>query len=342
MVVRFCLTYCFLFFYFLIKSQNYINVTSDYITNPSFEDYTACPEGFSDPTNYWIDSCKGWSHVTYASPDLLTACSSSYSPLFGVPNNYAMIYQWPFHGDSYLGFFAHVTLNNKLWCEYVQTKIKRQLTINRKYKFTMRLSTANHNLAGVSKIGVHLSNNSLSNPTQETSFKFSPTMLNNKGCLYDTTNWMLFEEEFVATGLENYITIGWFADTTTNDCGYFDPDFNQYFYGPVYYGLDSINLQEYQSTYNINDFSINVITPNNDGANDYIDFSKYELNTLKFNVYNRWGNKIFGSEDVNLKWWGKNNYDNPLSDGVYYYTLEADLKDKIEQIKKIGHISIIH
>ncbi len=342
LIVRFLLTHILILFTLLIKSQTWINVTNQYISNPSFEDYTACPEGFSDPANYWIDSCKGWSHVTYASPDLITLCSSAFSPLMGIPYNYVMTYQWPFHGNSYVGFFAYTTLNDKLWCEYVQTKLIKPLIINTKYKFTMRLSTSNSNLHGVSKIGVHLSNASLSNYSQETSFKFTPTMHNSKGCLYDTLGWMLFEEEFVAKGDENYLTIGWFSDTSTTDCAYFDPIFNQFYYGPVYYGLDSLNLQEVTNNNTISDFAINVITPNNDGVNDYIDFDMYNLSALSFSVYNRWGSLIFTSNDIHLKWDGLSNYNSKLNDGMYFYVLSAEISNIKDKIQKQGYISIIN
>lgn len=46
----------------------------------------------------------------------------------------------------------------------------------------------------------------------------------------------------------------------------------------------------------------NVITPNNDGINDYIDFSKYDFTSLQLDVFNRWGIKVFESNNPNCIW----------------------------------------
>src|ERR1700756_2274660 len=46
----------------------------------------------------------------------------------------------------------------------------------------------------------------------------------------------------------------------------------------------------------------NIVTPNNDGVNDFIDFSKYRFATLQLEIYNRWGNKVFESNDPNCIW----------------------------------------
>lgn len=337
--MRFYVTFTLILFSLGIKSQTWINVTTDYINNPSFEDYTSCPQNTSDPFNYWVDSCKYWSHVTYASPDYYNTCSNIFiNPLFGVPYNYPLRYQLPYHGYGYLGFYAYGLINTNLWCEYVNSRLIKKLESGRKYKFEMRISPSKYNVYGITKIGVHLSPNSLSNNYQQTSFKFNPTMLNSKGIINDTTNWFLFEEEFTATGLENYITIGWYADTVTNDNGYIDTTFNQINYGYPYYAIDSINLLESK----IKEFDVNVFTPNNDGVNDIIDFSEYNFKNLKFELYNRWGNLVFSTNDVNLKWGGLNDKSLPLSDGVYYYIIYAEIRNLKDKIEKKGYLTIIH
>ncbi len=329
-------------------SQTLINVTSQYINNPSFEDYTNCPLGTSDPNNYWIDSCLYWFHATYASPDYLNSCSNAINPLVGVPNNYVMGRQLPFHGNGYLGLLAHSVLGNgELWCEYIGTKLKMNLAANKQYKYTMRISPSKNNACGVSKIGAHFSQNSLANNTQKTSFKFAPTLLNSKGIIDDTTKWFLFDEEFTATGQESFLTIGWFADTLTSDNGYFDSLSNTIIYPDTYYAIDSINILEVQSdlftTQNLlngSAFEVNIITPNNDGANEVIDFSKYNFTELSFTIYNRWGVLVYKTNDIRSSWDGKNNDGKTLSDGTYYYLLEGTTS-KNEAMQKHNYIVII-
>ncbi|MFN3916300.1 MAG: gliding motility-associated C-terminal domain-containing protein [Flavobacteriales bacterium] len=57
------------------------------------------------------------------------------------------------------------------------------------------------------------------------------------------------------------------------------------------------------------------------------------LKALDLTVYNRWGNKVFYSTDVNLKWDGKNNKGEKLSDGTYYYSLNTTTQENKVIIK---------
>ncbi len=321
-----------------IKSQTWLNVTTDYINNPSFEEYSACPQKYSTPGNLWIDSCIGWTAATNATSDYLNACANGLYPLAGVPNNIPMVNQLAYHGNGYCGFIANSLAASNMWCEYIQTTLINKFVIGKRYRFTMRIIPSKTILYGVSRIGVHFSSSKLTTGYQETSFKFTPTLLNSKGVIEDTTKWFLFDEEFTATGNENIVTIGWFGDTLTSDNGYYDTILAQIIYRLPYYAVDSINLLESK----IKEFNINVLTPNNDGVNDILDFSEYNFKNLKFELYNRWGNLVFNTNDVNLKWGGLNNKGIPLTDGVYFYIINAEIPDIKDKIQKNGYLSIIH
>lgn len=71
---------------------------------------------------------------------------------------------------------------------------------------------------------------------------------------------------------------------------------------------------------------INIITPNGDGLNDYLEFQFLEFYpNNKLEVFNRWGTKIFEAQPY------LNNWDPAeFSDGTYFYTLEVDAQQKIE------------
>lgn len=75
----------------------------------------------------------------------------------------------------------------------------------------------------------------------------------------------------------------------------------------------------------------NIVTPNNDGKNDFIDFSVYQFPTLQLDIYDRWGTKIFESIDPNCIW--KPTCD----DGTYFYvaayTADCDPNQKIKTLK---------
>ena len=61
----------------------------------------------------------------------------------------------------------------------------------------------------------------------------------------------------------------------------------------------------------------NIFTPNGDGFNDYFVFRNLEFfPNSQLLVYNRWGQKLFESNDYDNKWNG-----GKVSDGVYYFIL---------------------
>jgi gliding motility-associated-like protein len=64
----------------------------------------------------------------------------------------------------------------------------------------------------------------------------------------------------------------------------------------------------------------NAFTPNSDGINDYFEVP-VELVGSKLEVYNRWGKKVFASENYKNNWKGEN-----LTQGVYYYIINTNKK----------------
>lgn len=69
---------------------------------------------------------------------------------------------------------------------------------------------------------------------------------------------------------------------------------------------------------------INAFTPNDDGFNDYLDYSDL-LNKpdIKFRVYDRYGYEIFtGTKANRFVWDGKTVGGRPVTTGTYWYTLE--------------------
>ncbi len=61
----------------------------------------------------------------------------------------------------------------------------------------------------------------------------------------------------------------------------------------------------------------NIVTPNEDGKNEVLFFHNLDkYPDTEINVYNRWGNKIYESENY------QNNWKPDVSDGTYYYILK--------------------
>ncbi len=74
--------------------------------------------------------------------------------------------------------------------------------------------------------------------------------------------------------------------------------------------------------------SVNIFTPNNDGQNDvYFPFAEFVdpniiVEEYKFQIFNRWGVKLFETMSINEGWNGTSN-SKRLVEGVYYYIIEG-------------------
>ncbi|MBK1898214.1 T9SS type B sorting domain-containing protein [Chryseobacterium paridis] len=74
---------------------------------------------------------------------------------------------------------------------------------------------------------------------------------------------------------------------------------------------------------------INAITPNDDGHNDYIDYSAlaYKENLI-FVIYDRYGNKIFTGEKFNNYKWDGKHLGKKIGTGTYWYHLNWNEPNK--------------
>ncbi len=77
----------------------------------------------------------------------------------------------------------------------------------------------------------------------------------------------------------------------------------------------------------------NIFTPNDDQKNDYFKITpKNEITMFYISIYNRWGQKIFETNDINNSWNGKINKKTSDS-GVYYYVIEYKTNSNSKTLK---------
>jgi len=69
----------------------------------------------------------------------------------------------------------------------------------------------------------------------------------------------------------------------------------------------------------------NIFTPNGDQINDFFEINYKGSEAYNLVIFNRWGKKIFESNDKDSQWNGKIN-NNDAADGVYYYVLTISKK----------------
>ncbi|MDD3875082.1 MAG: T9SS type A sorting domain-containing protein [Bacteroidales bacterium] len=176
------------------------------VANPSFEMIYSCPNDFGQ-----IDSAIGWGTLINGgggSPDLFHACCTN-PFICGVPFNTGnSTFQYPHSGNGYVGIAVAISYYIDNWREYIQSKLKKGLTSGHTYcvKFYASLSDKSH--AYIKPLGAYFDDSSVFTPIHMGLVAVTPQVYNNTQPLSDTINWMKIEGSFVATGTEEYITIG--------------------------------------------------------------------------------------------------------------------------------------
>lgn len=82
-----------------------------------------------------------------------------------------------------------------------------------------------------------------------------------------------------------------------------------------------------------------AFSPNNDNANDLECVFGKCIETMRFTIYDRWGEQVFESIDPNICWDGTFK-GAPMNTGVFVYSFNATLTNG-ERINKKGNISLI-
>ena len=83
----------------------------------------------------------------------------------------------------------------------------------------------------------------------------------------------------------------------------------------------------------------NAFSPNNDGYNDVLYVYGDCIKDMDLNIYDRWGNKVFESNNINEGWDGKYN-GQPMNAGTYVYTLTVTDNNNNTTTKK-GNITLV-
>lgn len=86
-------------------------------------------------------------------------------------------------------------------------------------------------------------------------------------------------------------------------------------------------------------FVANAFTPNGDGKNDIVYVRNENIKSLKFYVYDQWGQMLYMSQNQQNGWDGTFK-GKPEPSGVYVYYLEAIMNDG-KQVKKKGTVTLI-
>jgi len=83
----------------------------------------------------------------------------------------------------------------------------------------------------------------------------------------------------------------------------------------------------------------NIFSPNGDGSNDILFVRGKGIQSVLFFIYDRWGEKVFETTDINLGWDGTFNGE-PMNKAVFVYYVEATFMDGSKATKK-GDVTLI-
>ncbi len=87
----------------------------------------------------------------------------------------------------------------------------------------------------------------------------------------------------------------------------------------------------------------NAFTPNGDGMNDYFfprDLLARGLTTFRMEIYNRWGQMIFVTDNTEGRGWDGKFNDKPQPEGVFVYIIDATFKDGQKE-HHVGNITLL-
>jgi len=369
------------------------------VINPGFEDHDSCPTQYSD-----IGYCKFWTEATNGSSDYFNECS----PLIVNPlTNPFFGYQVPHSGKGMCGIWC--LKDGSEYREYLEGQLMQPLVAGHSYfvSFFVNLSSINlddvrHYHAAISDIGLYFSKFKIDSSMITWHIGAKPQILNRaSNMLIDTANWIQITGKYVATGGENYVTIGNFSsDNNTHAISYFQGNLNSYYYfddvsvTPIeevsilndsafvcnglktvikgtwpdtigtwndslnadsisvtkpgkYWKIMQLNGRFYIDTVVVVEkdcgcqlFIPNTFTPNRNGVNDAFKIEdNCEVSVYAMSIYNRWGECLFKSDDINKGWDGKFR-EKPCPEGVYFYQLKLQYPEGRSELYK-GKIMII-
>ena len=323
-------------FFILTKTTAFFG-QQNLVVNGDFEEYSSCPQSVSTPFQNpkEIEKCIGWKAATYGTSDYFNSCTSNGS--VSTPNN-SLGHQFAYNGNGYLGaLFTSYTggggddgYNDIYWWEYIQGKLTTPLEQGKTYKFSMEISLAEASDLMITEIGVFFSTNPISSPNTAP-LNISPQCVFSEVNYYrDTVNWIHLEMDFMASGGEQFLTIGNFKDgITTDTLRRFDlsPGVNPYF---TYFYIDNVVLIDPSAGIP----GGNVFTPNGDGINDLWTFPfPGKPGESKITILNRWGNRIVEGDAKGFTWDGKTTDGKECTDGTYFY--------RVSNNKQAGFIQLI-
>jgi OmpA-OmpF porin, OOP family len=205
----------------------FISTAQNLVLNPSLENYITCP-GFGQFSNIYINN---WTKPSYGSTDYYNANCTGIQPVSQVPHT----------GEAYFGIIAFNYSGE--YREYATGQLSSTLAAGVPYIVTFYVSLHDGYIQAVNELGAYLSAAMPGPFGNALHIAVTPQIENTTGVLGSDSTWMIITGSFIATGGEQYITIGNFHDdagTTVTQVGSVGS------YG-AYYFVDDVSVKSQET-----------------------------------------------------------------------------------------------
>ena len=329
-----------LFIAFLFSLAFYAQAQVNLIKNPGLEEYTCCPNNMG-----MINCATNWTQPTIGNS------SSEYLNTCGI-DSLAIPYMLPYFQHAYFGNgYAGILIHDYFppyasYREYIQGTLSEPLIARQCYycEFWVELFTFKNTspFAAIDAISIFFSDTLPKQTDSDAMAMYFAAQINNPigRIITDTSNWTKICGTFYATGGEKFFTVGTFKQ---------ENEINSIYFGTSqinrsYYFFDNFSLCPCEDTITPNEpppmlYVPNIFSPNHDGHNDGFRLRSPQIDSLHLQIYNRWGNKVFETNNPNDAWDGTYQ-SKDCETGNYVWWAEITFKNGKKEIRK-GNVSLV-
>ncbi|PZO27990.1 MAG: hypothetical protein DCF13_10100 [Flavobacteriaceae bacterium] len=278
------------------------------VSNPSFEINSMCPVNPAD-----LSAVASWYPMLghYGTPDYFNSCGSLF---VGVPNN-TFGNQVAFDGSAYVGLTTYNYGATNY--EYIQTYLTSPMIAGQSYNISFYVSCADNSRYSSNNIGAIFTQDFLYGSWSYDSLNITPN-INFSTPITDITGWTLISGTYIASGNEQFLTIGNFYNDNLTQIVNINPIGSL---GAAYYYIDQVSVV--QSSLGNSDFLQHKyqITPNpvNDKFTIISNQSEVITNIELYSTYN----KVKSYKPIDSVY----NMEN-LPSGIYYLILTSESNRK--------------
>ena len=184
------------------------------VPNPGFETVT-CQTNFTLPFGCPVTNNSPWVQPSSGSSDSFNTCHTGDFGNYSVPSNFQGT-QAAHTGDGYVGVMTYEGMGT-VYREYIQIALTTPLVAGSMYSVSFYCSLGDNSQYASSGLGAYFSVGAISTPSQN-NMNYT-AQIEATSPITNTSGWDLISGPFIASGGEDYITIGNFnndLNTTTS------------------------------------------------------------------------------------------------------------------------------